>query len=205
MTTQSRIDANRVNSLSSTGPRTGEGKAASSRNATRHGLSTGVLFIEGENPQDYELLLNDLLAEHQPATATETALVLRMAQQLWLTQRATRLLQQAVELNTAQDNAKQVALMLRYQTAADRSFYKALDELRKLQKERYSSTIGFVSKSGPNVRGASSGTDRERKVPAPIGFVSQPDSRNAAPRNAPCPCGSGLKFKRCCLGKPLAA
>ena len=21
-------------------------------------------------------------------------------------------------------------------------------------------------------------------------------------RNAPCPCGSGLKFKRCCLGKP---
>jgi uncharacterized protein YecA (UPF0149 family) len=198
MTTQSRIDANRFNSMSSTGPRTDEGKAASSRNATRHGLSTGILFIEGENPEDYELLLNDLLAEHQPATATETALVLRMAQQLWLTQRATRLLQQAVERNITEDNAKQVALMLRYQTAADRAFYKALDELRKLQKEKRSSTIGFVSKSG-------SGTDRERNVPAPIGFVSQPDSRNAAPRNAPCPCGSGLKYKRCCLGKPLAA
>jgi uncharacterized protein YecA (UPF0149 family) len=198
MTTQSRIDANRVNSLSSTGPRTGEGKAASSRNATRHGLSTGVLFIEGEDPQDYELLLKDLLAEHQPATATETALVLKMAQQLWFTQRATRLLQQAVELNTIQDNAKQVALMLRYQTAADRSFYKALDELRKLQKEKRSSTIGFVSKSGD-------ATAASNRAPAPIGFVSQPDSQNAAPRNAPCPCGSGLKYKRCCLGKPLAA
>jgi len=198
MTNQSRIDANRFNSMSSTGPRTDGGKAASSRNATRHGLSTGVLFIEGENPEDYELLLNDLLAEHQAATATETALVLRMAQQLWLTQRATRLLQQAVERNTTEDNAKQVALMLRYQTASDRAFYKALDELRKLQKEKRSSKIGFVSKSG-------SGADCERSVPAPIGFVSQPDSRNAAPRNASCPCGSGLKYKRCCLGKPLAA
>jgi uncharacterized protein YecA (UPF0149 family) len=27
----------------------------------------------------------------------------------------------------------------------------------------------------------------------------------AAPRNAPCPCGSGRKYKRCHLGKPLPA
>lgn len=24
-------------------------------------------------------------------------------------------------------------------------------------------------------------------------------SMGASPRNAPCPCGSGLKYKRCCL------
>ncbi|MGA2149698.1 MAG: SEC-C metal-binding domain-containing protein [Bryobacteraceae bacterium] len=24
-------------------------------------------------------------------------------------------------------------------------------------------------------------------------------------RNQPCPCGSGKKYKRCCLGKPLTA
>jgi hypothetical protein len=32
-------------------------------------------------------------------------------------------------------------------------------------------------------------------------------TRSNAPRNAPCPCGSGLKYKRCCLGKhdPLPA
>ena len=23
-------------------------------------------------------------------------------------------------------------------------------------------------------------------------------------RNAPCPCGSGKKYKHCCLGKPIA-
>lgn len=200
MTTRSQIDANRVNSLSSTGPRTGEGKAASSRNATRHGLSSGVLFLDGENPADYQILLDDLLSEHQPAPATETALVFKMAQQLWLSQRATRLLQEAIELNTRQDNTRQVALILRYQTASERSFYKALTELRKLQKERNPSRIGFVSQSAPEALGTSS-AGASNSSQTPIGFVSQKN----APRNAPCPCGSGLKYKRCCLGKRLAA
>jgi hypothetical protein len=32
--------------------------------------------------------------------------------------------------------------------------------------------------------------------------ASRPEARRAAPgRNAPCPCGSGAKYKRCCIGK----
>jgi hypothetical protein len=31
--------------------------------------------------------------------------------------------------------------------------------------------------------------------------TTPPPKRIEAPRNAPCPCGSGLKYKRCCLGK----
>ncbi len=34
-----------------------------------------------------------------------------------------------------------------------------------------------------------------RPVPNPVRAVPQPG------RNAPCPCGSGRKFKKCCLGK----
>jgi hypothetical protein len=44
-----------------------------------------------------------------------------------------------------------------------------------------------------------------QKPPPPIllDAAGQPMPRNAAPagrpdRNAPCPCGSGLKFKKCC-------
>ncbi len=34
--------------------------------------------------------------------------------------------------------------------------------------------------------------------------IPPPSARRRPPvsRNAPCPCGSGRKYKRCCLGKP---
>jgi hypothetical protein len=43
MSTSRRIEANRENARLSTGPRTERGKARSSRNARRHGLSVSVL------------------------------------------------------------------------------------------------------------------------------------------------------------------
>jgi len=46
MTSQARIDANRHNAQLSTGPRTEEGKQASSRNATKHGFFARLLPIE---------------------------------------------------------------------------------------------------------------------------------------------------------------
>lgn len=51
-------------------------------------------------------------------------------------------------------------------------------------------------------------TRRVEKIPfvestgAKVVYTQTPVSRDAAPRNAQCPCGSGLKYKRCCLGKP---
>lgn len=57
-------------------------------------------------------------------------------------------------------------------------------------------------------------TPPERDNPSPWAAVAQaeldrkPASSEAAAkigRNDPCPCGSGKKFKRCCLGKPASA
>jgi hypothetical protein len=53
------------------------------------------------------------------------------------------------------------------------------------------------------------------QVPLPVGKVMEPRPELAvrasvpevpasAPRNAPCPCGSGMKYKYCC-GSPLGA
>ena len=49
VTSQARIDANRQNALNSTGPKTDEGKAASRRNALKHGLTGSGVVLLGED------------------------------------------------------------------------------------------------------------------------------------------------------------
>jgi hypothetical protein len=51
---------------------------------------------------------------------------------------------------------------------------------------------------------AAEGVRRSRRgaAAAPRPRAPAPAARSEIPRNAPCPCGSGLKYKRCCLGKP---
>jgi hypothetical protein len=204
MATQSQIESNRANAARSTGPRTEAGKAASSRNAIKHGLAGGVLFIEGEDPAAFQLLLDDLIAEHAPATTAQRMIIENLARQFWFSRRAGRL--EAAALDS--DDLPRFALMMRYRITAERAFSKALEDLRKAKQSR---PIGFVSKSTPPPSRA-----REQAVPRESGKVSKPSqSRPPQPqigfvsqrrhqkigRNEPCPCGSGKKYKRCCLGK----
>jgi len=63
--------ANRENAKRSTGPRSSEGKAKSSRNALKHGLSgTGklLLFQDAEEEQWFRLLLAQFHREWEPTT-----------------------------------------------------------------------------------------------------------------------------------------
>jgi len=64
MLSQNRIDANRRNAASSTGPRTQEGKARSSSNSTQHGYyaQDDVIPALGETGEDYD---RDLARWHQ--------------------------------------------------------------------------------------------------------------------------------------------
>jgi hypothetical protein len=160
---QRRTESNRANAQLSTGPRTPDGKLASSRNSTKHGLASGTLLIPGEDPAGFEALLNDLLEEHQPATPTEDLLVKEMAQSYWLTQRAIQL--QNTCFTEESVNGQQLALFLRYQTTHERRFYKALNCLLQLKKEAARTEPGFVPQ-------------RPAHPADPIRFVSQnsPDS-----------------------------
>ncbi len=149
-----------------TGPRTPQGKATSSGNSLKHGLASGRIIVPGEDPADFDALLNDLTAEHEPATETEQLLVRQMAQSWWLMQRAIRIQNQAFT-ETRVDTQK-LALFLRYQTTHERAFYKALNTLIKLQNQRRKSAPEFVSQKTP-------------QPAAPAGFVSQ-NAANGASR-----------------------
>jgi hypothetical protein len=151
-----------------TGPRSREGKAISSGNSLKHGLASGRLIIPGEDPADFEALLNDLIAEHAPATETEYLLVQQMAQSWWLTQRAIRLQGQAFT-ETLEIDTRKLALFLRYQTTHERAFYKALNALSKLKQNRArEQAVSLGRKSDREFV-----SQRPLQPPSEPGFVSQ--------------------------------
>jgi hypothetical protein len=88
-----KIAANRQNALKSTGPKTPQGKAYSQRNALKHGLFARDWwdFVTlGEDPEEYEKLLNDLRDQYQPIGRAEELDVERIALCWWRLKRAWR-------------------------------------------------------------------------------------------------------------------
>lgn len=80
---QKQIAANRANAKRSTGPRTELGKAGSRRNACKHGLTAATIVIDGEEPDQFDMLRADLEAEFEPRAGMERELVERLAGLMW--------------------------------------------------------------------------------------------------------------------------
>jgi len=173
----SHAETNRLNAQHSTGPKSPQGKLASSRNSLKHGLASGTIIVPGEDPAAFEALLHDLLEEHQPANTTEDLLIHEMAQSHWLAQRALRFQNQCFTEDGVDE--KRLSLFLRYQTTHNRAFHKALATLLKVKKERgVSSGSGFVSQSpAPPQNATTIIPQNDREIPAvqanPDNFFSQ--------------------------------
>jgi hypothetical protein len=89
MRTLKQIQANRLNALKSTGPRSSEGKQRSRLNAVQDGLTAETVIGAFENAADYEAFEQSILADYSPRTATERELVARLASVLWRLRRST--------------------------------------------------------------------------------------------------------------------
>ena len=83
MTSWRQFQANRLNALKSTGPRTEEGKRTSRRNALRHGLAAETVIDGLEDSEDYRGFEAAVIADYDAETAVERELVLRLASLLW--------------------------------------------------------------------------------------------------------------------------
>jgi hypothetical protein len=151
-TTTAQLLANRHNAAFSTGPRTTEGKAASARNATRHGLSSAFTVLAHEDQAEFDRLLQDLRAYYRPQNVIQGLLVDQMAKSQWLLARAQRLQTVAYNLlagieDQADPDARIVAAMRdansdvlarldRYAASAERSFHRAHRELTAARKKQ---------------------------------------------------------------------
>ena len=79
MTSVKQFEANRRNSLKSTGPKTEAGKQAARCNAVRHGLTAETVIGGLEDAEDYKAFEAAITADYDAQSAVERELVLRLA------------------------------------------------------------------------------------------------------------------------------
>ena len=129
MSTELQLEANRANAQFSTGPRTEEGKARSAQNARKHGLSAGHLAIAPQDREQFDELLALYQAEINPRGPIQQALFDELVAAAWNLRRV-RLLQAETDLLDPQSDR-----LARHHTRIERTFYRALKELKAMQTD----------------------------------------------------------------------
>jgi hypothetical protein len=83
MATESQINANRENAKASTGPKTEEGKAKSSRNNTKFGLFAINNCVQPEEKEDYDNFCSKLWTTLAPADPVEEVTAAEFVRNAW--------------------------------------------------------------------------------------------------------------------------
>ncbi len=138
--TAEKINANRENARKSTGPRTAEGKARSSQNATRHGLASQRLIVRDDEQDEFFNFHKQLRNRVKPVGAMEEEVFRQVLRSSWNLRRIERLEDELFD--GADDPLGDPALdgrmdrLAKYQARYERSFYRSMRELRRLQTDR---------------------------------------------------------------------
>ena len=118
------------------------------------------------------------MSEHQPATDTEQILVEKMALNQWLSLRAFSLQGKVFLVQTFGGDKygipKDLGLLIRYQTSAERAFHRAHTDLVKTQKERKKSEIGFEPQNAGQAADSPAAQPKTEPKPVNITWI-EPD------------------------------
>ena len=158
MTTEKQAEANRQNTLKSTGPTTIEGKLSSSKNAMTHGLLSKDFVVCGEQLSEYEMFRESLMDTFCPEGPLELLLVEKMASCTWRQRRAVQA-ESAFFHNGLSDASRPKSLesffqgysgqslqnFTRYEASIEKNFYRALHKLNELQKARKEAPCDLLS------------------------------------------------------------
>src|SRR5579864_3702603 len=165
MPSELKSETSRINGAKSHGPKTPEGKEASSRNSLKHGFTARNTYIlECESADEFKAFLAEHIAIHQPATPPEKELVEQMAIARWRIRRFVTAetvlidcevvrnrdkvekefatldchVHVAMAIRSLADESRALSLMSRYEARHQRTHDKAYAALRELQKARAS-------------------------------------------------------------------
>jgi hypothetical protein len=147
MSSPAQITANRENAQHSTGPQTVEGKAAVSQNATRHGLTSMNIALQGEDLEHFRNLVRENRTDLRPRTAIENSLVEQIAYAEWRLRRIAAWEAEIINAALAgrpapcmnlfgNSPADALARLHRYESQTNRAWHNALREFRVHQKFR---------------------------------------------------------------------
>jgi hypothetical protein len=187
------------------GPRTDEGKSVSSKNAITHGLFATHDFIRPNELTTYTQLSESLHAELVPEGPLELNLTSEIRRAIWRLRRCGEVESNlAVDINPGADyifdpmettnvHAEKVQRSVdRARSQSHRLLHKCTAELRAFQTRRHHDR-GAVGKR------IDEGVSANPSTTAPdSSFCKSVPPQPRTPRNAPCPCKSGQKYKRCC-------
>jgi|GEM_PF-1329388 len=224
MATEAQITANRRNAQASSGPRTAEGRARVSRNATTFGIYSAGDVIRPEEKHLYHLFREGFERDLSPLGAMETTLAAEIVHAAWRLRRCSDAESGMAESGIAEPARNAID---RARGQALRHFQRATAELRRLQTERQirhetlpedfdATTLGLAScrdmapilksdvrrqlllhKLGQAETISAVTEAVYRPVPAPETPAAK-QTQSPVARNSLCPCGSGAKYKRCC-------
>ena len=132
--------ANAANAQLSTGPRTPNGKARSSQNARKHGLTAQGLFIGPEDREEFDELLTGLQADIAPQGALQQTLFDELVTSAWNLRRIrvmeAELYSRAATCSDLLDDdvlLTKLDRLARHKTRIERTFHRSLKELKALQ------------------------------------------------------------------------
>jgi hypothetical protein len=140
MISAAKAAANAANAQLSTGPRTEEGKAISSRNALKHGLTSQELIVREDEQHELNELHESLRRELSPEGAIEELTFKTIIHAAWTMHRCRRaeadLFVNGLDPILDDSSAKVLDRIHRYASQAERSYFRHLKELRVLQTNR---------------------------------------------------------------------
>ncbi|HXP88472.1 MAG TPA: hypothetical protein VN841_27330 [Bryobacteraceae bacterium] len=152
--------ASRINGAKSKGPVSVDGRARSSRNALRHGLSSAVVVLPHEDRAQFEQLRESYMESFQPADQPQHDLVETMAAARWrlnrlqeieanlfekeMVLRASEMAKELKEMTEGEklawvfdrmaNHSKSLAMQIRYEGQLNRTYERAFKQLQQLQK-----------------------------------------------------------------------
>jgi len=222
MTTEKQTAANQANAQKSTGPASETGKAASSKNHLITGLFTRQDYVKPEERDIYKIFYDTMFADLGPVTTLEQSYVNEIAGAAWRLRRCSAVegeLSDYREQDPLLDEKaeKIIRSLERARASAHSLMNRSVNQLRKIQTERINRdeidwskhTFPALADTGKTQQAliAQYRLDKEtRELKDELASFcnSAPTQSSTIPqvgRNAACPCRSGKKFKRCCIGK----
>ena len=227
-----------------TGPRTDEGKSASSQNNRQHGLSTANIIVSAEERPFFDQMESELRDEIVPAGPLEDFAFQRLVTASWQIEKCRQKEASLRALELTEQNEANLEKVHRYYQRWEGSYNSALRQIRMLQTDRgiQGYVIGKPVENFSPLADVSKIEQFARRIAQPVTYQSelrkalatqhaiiilekQIQALGAVPityekgqptqtksttcetksprqpevgRNSPCPCGSGLKYKRCC-------